>query len=460
MRWPEREAHEVDRWRGARKVGARFALREIPAAWIEAPAQRGALVSPVGEGPQRRLVRAVKTAGAARREVLGEGRYVSYRHGVTGALGRRSMSPEFDALVLCLGLSELDGYKYVHKLGQGGHGVACLYENETGEQVVIKLLIAPRGKEELERFTREARTLRDLPRYAGFDWLVRGITESRQLPGLPVHYFVMERAPGVSLESSIKRNPPPWSWRDAFAMGRRIANALVSAHVAGIVHRDLHPGNIMIDDSRVQEERDDVQVDPGVRILDLGVYRRSPLFFWLEPAGAGDATFRPVGAVSHASPEALRDPRSVDDKSDIWALGVILYRLMTGAYPFREETLIGLMEVTATGRYAPPNVLGATPEEADVIREILAHLLRPDPRERASTGDVARMIVDALRNDLVARCRGAWFRDLYFRHRGDLVMCPHCRELSHPFGSRCGRCGVPNDDFLHWSCYFSPSASP
>jgi serine/threonine-protein kinase len=392
--------------------------------------------------------------------VLGEGRYVSYRHGVTDALGGRSMLPEWDALVRCLGLSEVDGYKYVQKLGQGGQGVACLYKNEAGEHVVIKLLIAPRGKEELERFTREARKLKDLRRYHGFDWIVRGITESRQLPGLPVHYFVMERAPGVSLESLIQRNPPPWNWRDAFAMVRRIANALVSAHVALIVHRDLHPGNLMIDDSRVQEERDGVQVDPGVRILDLGVYRQAPLFSWLEPEGADDATFRPVGAVSHASPEALRDPRSVDDKSDIWALGVILYRLMTGAYPFREETLIGLMEVTATGKYTPPNVLEATPEEVDMVREILAHLLQPDPRKRASAGDVARMIVDALKNDLVARCHNTWFRELYFRHRGDVVMCPYCRELSHPFGSRCGRCGHHNNDFLHWSGYFSASASP
>jgi hypothetical protein len=100
-------------------------------------------------------------------------------------------SNDFDNFVRLLGLERLEGKKYGGKLGAGGQGTACVYEEASGEKVVAKLLIAPRNRDEIKRFTTEAQALLELAKSPQLgQTIVRGISEAKSINGLPIFYFL------------------------------------------------------------------------------------------------------------------------------------------------------------------------------------------------------------------------------------------------------------------------------
>src|SRR5262249_42970485 len=153
-------------------------------------------------------------------------------------------------------------------------------------------------------------------------------------------------AKGTSLLDVLRAGPAPWSWSRALEIIWRVAWAIVPAHQAGFVHRDLHPGNIFIDDASFDYDRHTAEGSPGVSILDLGV-RANTWDAYLEPDETAH-TFRPVGSVRYASPEALNDPSSATQRSDIWSIGVLFFHLLTGSFPFAERTLRALMDASTS----------------------------------------------------------------------------------------------------------------
>ncbi len=192
-------------------------------------------------------------------------------------------------------------------------------------------------------------------------------------------YLVLEFIEGQSLGALIKGEGALDEAR-TLRIGRQIADALVAAHGAGIVHRDLKPDNVMLVD---REHASDF-----VKVLDFGIAKVK-----LETS-AGDQPLTQMGMVfgtpEYMSPEQARG-LDVDARSDLYALGLILYEMLSGASPFRHEDLVAVLtrQITMNPDPLPERVSAGT-------SELVMRLLRKDPADRLQTAIEVRDAIDAL----------------------------------------------------------------
>ncbi len=202
-------------------------------------------------------------------------------------------------------------YKILEKLGEGGMGVVYKAEDIKLERIVA-LKFLPRhislNSEESERFKKEAKAAAALnhPNIA----TIHAIEESEDQI-----FIVMEYIDGVELKDKIKSGPIPTD--EAISNAIQIAEGLEAAHRKGIVHRDIKSQNIMITD------------DGKVKIMDFGLAK---IKGGTELTKTG-ATF---GTASYMSPEQTKG-EEVDQRTDIWSFGVVLYEMLTGQLPFRGD---------------------------------------------------------------------------------------------------------------------------
>jgi formylglycine-generating enzyme required for sulfatase activity/tRNA A-37 threonylcarbamoyl transferase component Bud32/dienelactone hydrolase len=190
-------------------------------------------------------------------------------------------------------------------------------------------------------------------------------------------YLVMEFVDGETLASVLARGPLPVDRAVRYAA--EIAGALAAAHAAGIVHRDLKPANVMVTAS-------------GVKVLDFGLARRvaptdpdapTRTAHLQEPMAMDIA-----GTTSYMSPEQAEGRRQ-DARSDIWALGVVLYEMVCGRRPFAAET--PLATVAAILEASPERPSRYRREVPDSVERIIGRCLQKDPANRyGSASDVAR----------------------------------------------------------------------
>lgn len=218
-----------------------------------------------------------------------------------------------------------DKFEVERLLGRGGMGVVVQARHlELDQRVAIKLLKEGvlEGDEAVQRFTREARALAKL----GGEHVVR-VTDVGRLPqGTP--YMVMEYLDGEDLSASLRRRGPLPPDEVADYLVQACAG-LAEAHATGLVHRDLKPANLFL------ARRTDGTTQ--VKVLDFGIAK--------SIGGTRlTADFAVLGSPRYMSPEQLRAPRSVDARTDIWALGAIAFRLLTDKPPFAAEGLEQLME--------------------------------------------------------------------------------------------------------------------
>jgi serine/threonine protein kinase len=256
------------------------------------------------------------------------------------------------------------------ELGSGGMGVVLLGRHASLERLAVLKRIRPdlaASDELVERFAREARASAAVHHQnvvAVYDWISwRG-----------EHYIAQEFVDGVDLKAALAElGPVPW--RQAALVALELARGLEAIHARGTVHRDLKPANVLIGRNG------------DVKIADFGV----------AIAATQDGLTRPgtlVGTPPYVAPEQLLGER-VDARSDLFALGVVLYELLAGAPPFREpstdaaDTLLARIQ---RARYA--RVRSAAPHTPRWLARLVRSLLRPKPRSRPSSAQLVRRLLE------------------------------------------------------------------
>lgn len=185
-----------------------------------------------------------------------------------------------------------------------------------------------------------------------------------QTGGTSIAYLVMELVDGKSLLQILTEGRP--SVLSTVRLGRQIAKALGAAHKAGIIHRDLKPANIM------------VNTQNSVKVLDFGL-AKPVTKSQNEPGGLfPDVTTSGMvlGTAAYMSPEQVRG-EDVDPGSDIWALGCVLYQMLTGMRPFRGESIPEIMASILRDPVDPVNLYNA--EAPASLCELVARCLNKDP---------------------------------------------------------------------------------
>jgi len=273
----------------------------------------------------------------------------------------RSTAPDAN-----LGRRLVDQYVLVDKIGEGGMGAVYLADQPTmGRRAVVKLLhpALSRDAQVAARFNLEARAAAALNHPHIVTVYNYGALDDGVL------YLAMEHLDGRDLERAIEESGRLSPAR-AVHIARQICEALGEAHARGVVHRDLKPSNVML----VTRGRD----DEFVKVLDFGIAKVRGVA--LTHSGMV------FGTPEYMSPEQLRG-RELDGRADLYALGVVLFEMLTGRLPFDGETPEQIM--TAQLEKLPPSLSEAAPD-AEVPRELealVARLLAKDAAARPATAE-------------------------------------------------------------------------
>lgn len=216
-------------------------------------------------------------------------------------------------------------YRVEKVIGAGGMGVVVAARHTKLDEPVALKLLRPqvmRSRDEVQRFLREGRACSKLKS----EHVVR-ILDLGELPG-EVPYLVMELLEGRDL-AAVLRDHGPLSVTQAIDSVLEACEAVAEAHALGIIHRDLKPANLFL-----------ARVHGGsamVKVLDFGISKLH------DEADLSLTTTRALmGSPLYMAPEVMRSARDADARSDVWALGCILYELLTGYTPFQGETVTEL----------------------------------------------------------------------------------------------------------------------
>jgi eukaryotic-like serine/threonine-protein kinase len=251
-------------------------------------------------------------------------------------------------------------FRVLEPLGAGGMGVVYRGEDTRLGRVVALKFLPPEPSSDAAaraRFLREARSVAALDHPNLCTLHDVGETED----GRP--FLAMALYPGETLKARLDRNGP-LPVRDALDIARQVALGLKCAHAAGIVHRDLKPGNIML------------LPDGTVKVLDFGL------------AKARDESLSTTGAllgtVAYMAPEQIRG-EAVDARTDLWALGIVLYEMLVGKKPFAGEHHVSVAHAIVHDDPVQPTALrDGLPLRAEAI---VLTLLQKDVRTRYATAD-------------------------------------------------------------------------
>jgi eukaryotic-like serine/threonine-protein kinase len=257
-------------------------------------------------------------------------------------------------------------YRVERVLGAGGMGIVVAATHlDLLEVRALKLLLDDTGGDEAtERFLREARAASRLKS----ERVIRVHDVGRLESGVP--YLVMEYLEGRDLGALLNaRGPLPAM--EAVAYVLQILEGMAEAHAAGIVHRDLKPANVFITTG--------ANGSACVKILDFGISKLSPAD---APTGTANMTRTDVvlGSPHYMSPEQMRSTRSVDPRADIWSIGVILYKLLTGTVPFPGETVTQVCIAVVNDAPCPPSSLN--PALDPRLDDLILRCLEKDPEQR------------------------------------------------------------------------------
>jgi serine/threonine protein kinase len=256
----------------------------------------------------------------------------------------------------------------VRVIGKGGMGMVYeAIDTVLNRSVAMKVLhptlaSQPSAK---ERFLREARFAASINHEHAI--VLHHVGEHRDLP-----YFVMELLRGQSLEDRLRED----SFRDYREVGRiarEIALGLAAAHEVGLIHRDIKPGNIWLETP-----------NDKAKLMDFGIARSADEAIRLTMDGVL------VGTPGYMSPEQARG-EELDERSDLFSLGCVLYQMVTGNGPFDGPSAVAMLHKLT--HEVPPRVNALMPGIPNALADLIARLLSKDRGERPAS---ARLLADEL----------------------------------------------------------------
>ncbi|MBX3273921.1 MAG: protein kinase, partial [Sandaracinaceae bacterium] len=267
-------------------------------------------------------------------------------------------------------LGKVIAERYLVRRRIGGGGMGTVYEAEhvlIGRRVAIKVLLSQWASERdvVRRFQNEARAAGTL-RHPG---ILQALDMGRTEEGTP--YLVLDYLEGRDLDAKLTAEAP-LPIGEAVAIVRTIADAVGAAHAAGIIHRDLKPENVF------------VTHDGQLKVLDFGISK----FTSALVTGPGTTPGAVMGTPMYMAPEQFEDASKADPRSDLFALGVILYRALTGALPFVADTLPGLLIAMLDEEATPPSA--RRPEVPAALDAVVMRALRARPDDRFTTVEELR----------------------------------------------------------------------
>jgi len=259
-------------------------------------------------------------------------------------------------------------YQIIEELGKGGMGkVYRAVDKKLKEEMALKLIkpeIAS-DKKTIGRFSNELKLARKISHRN-----VGRMYELMEEAG--IHFITMEYVPGEDLKSFIRRAGPLSAGKTIF-IAKQVCEGLTEAHRLGVVHRDLKPQNVMIDK------------EGNARIMDFGIARS---IMGKGITGAGVM----IGTPEYMSPEQA-EVKEVDQRSDIYSLGVILYEMVTGRVPFEGETPLGIaMKHKSEVPKNPKELNAQIPNE---LSHVILRCLEKDKDKRyKSAGEVRSELIN------------------------------------------------------------------
>jgi serine/threonine protein kinase len=287
-------------------------------------------------------------------------------------------------------------YRIVSLLGSGAMGTVFLGEHERiARRAAIKILAAELTEkgEILRRFFNEALATSLIRHPAIVEVFDCGIHSDGRRP-----YIAMEYLPGETLARHLETKGR-LSWQEACATAQQIAAGLGAAHCHGIVHRDVKPANVMLvpDAGRPTETSQAVAPMAGVKVLDFGVAKL------LHEAQSQARTLpgKLLGTPEYMAPEQCGGEGPVDRRTDVYALGCVLFEMVSGRPPFVADELSSLL---LSHLWRRPPAASSHAELPSSLERLIARMLAKRPDDRPPNMDV---VVEALRGVLEGASDGA-----------------------------------------------------
>ncbi|MCB9603984.1 MAG: HDOD domain-containing protein [Sandaracinus sp.] len=268
-------------------------------------------------------------------------------------------------------------YRLVTELGSGGMGSVWFAEHVSiGRRAAIKVLDPMLARDDglVERFFDEARAVNAI-RHPNIVDVVDCAREE------DCCFLVMELLEGETLGARLERGP--LGLEETVAFVRQIAAALDAVHTRGMVHRDLKPENVFLVNRDRQSEL--------VKVLDFGIVKL------VESSTQRTSQGTLLGTPAYMSPEQCSGRTSVDARSDLYSLGVLIFEALTGRLPFERESTLQLL--VAHQLETPPNLCEFRTDAPSAVGELVARALAKSPVDRPqSATEMAEALADALRD--------------------------------------------------------------
>lgn len=256
---------------------------------------------------------------------------------------------------------DFSNYKIIGKLGAGGMATVYKAHELSLNRIVALKVLSPRLSEDadfIKRFHREAQAAAQLNHHHIVHIYAIGEEEG-------FHYFAMEYLNGKPL-SAVKKEAGILPPGRAIYIIQQVAEALGEAHKAGLVHRDIKPCNIMIDDN------------DKAKVTDFGIAFIADAKTKLTQEGSI------IGTPEYLSPEQC-EGKTVDGRSDIYSLGVTFYEILSGKTPYEADTPVSMLMKIVKGNFPPLGQVNPTVPEP--VQKIVAKMMQTDPQNRYANAD-------------------------------------------------------------------------